>query len=171
MSATPAPVAHTPGPWTCFHCGETFTTRGLARDHFGFDPSCDPACRIKVGAERGLVMALRKAEADCDEMRGLLHDEASEAYRLYAAQATRHRDQVMTAEEHGYERGLADGRGIAAAEGDLLGDCLDQIRAALAELDNVTASTDTEADYLGCAENRLRDLLSRAGKLKGADHG
>lgn len=160
MSATPAPVAHTPGPWTCFHCGETFTTRGLARDHFGFDPSCDPACRIKVGAERGLVMALRKAEADCDEMRGLLHDEASEAYRLYAAQATRHRDQVMTAEEHGYERGLADGRGIAAAEGDLLGEAL----KALAKC--------AEAPFSGwtIAQAIARDVLSRAGKLKAVDH-
>lgn len=96
--------------WTCFHCGETFTTPGSARDHFGFDPSCDPACRIKLGAERGLVMALRKAEADCEEMRRLLHDEASEAYRLYASQATRHRDQIMAAEESGYEKGLTDGR-------------------------------------------------------------
>ena len=49
--------------FTCFHCGETFTTRGSARDHFGFDPSSEPGCRIKLGAERGLIMALRKAEA------------------------------------------------------------------------------------------------------------
>lgn len=99
-----------PESWTCFHCGETFTTRGHARNHFGFDPSCDPACRIKIGAERGLVMALRKAEADCEELRRLLHDETCEAYRLYAAQTTRHRDQIMSAEEAGYEKGLADGR-------------------------------------------------------------
>lgn len=170
MPDAPAPVAHTPGPWTCFHCGETFTTRGLARDHFGFDPSCDPACRIKVGAERGLVMALRKAEADCDEMRGLLHDEASEAYRLYAAQATRHRDQVMTAEEHGYERGLADGRGIAAAEGDLLGEMTERLRWAIQKLDDCGESVDFS---IGMARSLAdcRAILSRAGKLKGADHG
>lgn len=102
--------------WTCFHCGETFTTPGIARDHFGFDPSCDPACRIKAGAERGLVMALRKAEADCDELRHLLHDEASEAYRLYAAQTTRHRAQLMATEEAGYEKGLGDGRSEALAQ-------------------------------------------------------
>lgn len=96
--------------WTCFHCGETFMTVGAARNHFGFDPSSDPACRIKIGAERGLVMALRKAEADLEEMRRLLHDESSEAYRLYAAQTSRHRDQLMAAEEAGYEKGLHDGR-------------------------------------------------------------
>ena len=49
--------------WTCFHCGETFRTPGSARDHFGCTPASDLACRIKAGDERGLLMALRKAEA------------------------------------------------------------------------------------------------------------
>jgi len=49
--------------WTCFHCGDTFTTPGAAQDHFGCEPSNDPACKIKVGEERGLVMALRRAES------------------------------------------------------------------------------------------------------------
>lgn len=104
--------------WTCFHCGETFKTPGAARDHFGFEPSADPACKIKIGAERGLVMALRKAERDCEELRRLLHDESCEAYRLYAAQTTRHNAQIMAAEEAGYERGLADGRATPTAEPD-----------------------------------------------------
>ena len=32
--------------WTCFHCGETFTRHQVnaARDHFGIDPECMPAC-------------------------------------------------------------------------------------------------------------------------------
>ena len=106
---------------TCFHCGETFTTVGSARNHFGFDLSADPACRIKVGAERGLVMALRKSEQDCEELRRLLHDEASEAYRLYASQGTRHREQLTTMEELGYERGLRDGRAEPPTEGCLHG--------------------------------------------------
>ena len=98
--------------WTCFHCGETLTTYGAARDHFGFDPSDDPACRIKLGGERGLVMALRKAENALTEMTALLHDESSEGYRIAAAQGSRHREQIMAAEEAGYERGLADGRAL-----------------------------------------------------------
>ena len=48
--------------WTCFHCGETFTTVGSAGDHFGADPSAPPACMIKVGEERGLVMYIRRLE-------------------------------------------------------------------------------------------------------------
>lgn len=101
--------------WTCFHCGETFTTPGSARDHFGFDPSADPACRIKLGAERGLLMALRKAEADIAELQRLLHDENSEAWRLLARDQSRHACQLAAAEEAGYERGLTDGRMEGAA--------------------------------------------------------
>jgi hypothetical protein len=32
--------------WTCFHCGETFTTWGAARDHFGATPGDKAACLI-----------------------------------------------------------------------------------------------------------------------------
>lgn len=133
--------------WTCFHCGETFTTPGSARDHFGFDPSSDPACRIKLGAERGLVMALRKAESDCEEMRRLLHDEASEAYRLYASQATRHRAQMMAAEESGYEKGLTDGR----VEADRASDACASVQRERDALIEVLA------DIAKVCEDRIQD--------------
>lgn len=57
--------------WTCFHCGETFTTPGSARDHFGAEPSAEPGCmvRVQVGQERGLLVALRKAEQLIAELR------------------------------------------------------------------------------------------------------
>ena len=55
--------------WVCFHCGERFTTPGSAADHFGARPTDQAACLIKVGEERGLVMALRKAEAEIRELR------------------------------------------------------------------------------------------------------
>lgn len=96
--------------WTCFHCGETFTTPGAARDHFGFDPASEPACRIKLGAERGLVMALRKAEAEVADAYSKLHDESGGAVGAMRAMATRHAAQLREIEEAGYERGLADGR-------------------------------------------------------------
>lgn len=99
--------------WTCFHCGETFATTDAARDHFGFDPSSDPGCRIKAGAERGLLEALRKAEAELTEAWRAIHDESTEAAKAYYAQQTRHRAQLMAVEEAAYERGLYDG--LAAA--------------------------------------------------------
>jgi len=99
-----------PHGWTCFHCGETFTTQGAARDHFGFEPSSDPACRIKLGAERGLVMALRKAEQEIADMRQDFANENTEAAKQHYSQMIRHNQQIIAAEEAGYERGLADGR-------------------------------------------------------------
>jgi hypothetical protein len=57
--------------WTCFHCGETFTTPGSARDHFGTHLYDKPGCllKVEVGEERGLLMELRKAQAKIDELR------------------------------------------------------------------------------------------------------
>jgi len=55
--------------WVCYHCGERFTKYGAARDHFGDRPDSDLACLIKAGDERGLVMALRKAEAALEAAR------------------------------------------------------------------------------------------------------
>jgi len=49
--------------WTCFYCGDTFTTQGSASDHFGGDPGATAGCKIKAGDELGLLMELRKAEA------------------------------------------------------------------------------------------------------------
>lgn len=96
--------------WTCFHCGETFTTVGAARDHFGFDPyECEPACRIKLGGERGLVMALRKAERAYLQAQEALHAESAEGLKALRVAEGRYRDQIVEAEQSGYDRGLSDG--------------------------------------------------------------
>ncbi len=58
--------------WVCFHCGERFTTPGAARDHFGERPDDGLACRIKAGEERGLVMALRRSQAETVEARTMV---------------------------------------------------------------------------------------------------
>ena len=57
--------------WTCFHCGETFTTPGSARDHFGATPEALPGCVLKIQGprERGLLMAIRKAEDEIERLR------------------------------------------------------------------------------------------------------
>ena len=59
--------------WVCFFCGERFTTLGGAEDHFGSRPTDIPACRIKVGSERGLVMELRKTQARVRELEQEVH--------------------------------------------------------------------------------------------------
>ena len=55
--------------WVCFHCGERFTTVGAAEVHFGARPTDMAACLIKVGEERGLVMELRRVQAELRELR------------------------------------------------------------------------------------------------------
>lgn len=100
--------------WTCFHCGETFTTPGSAKAHFGFDPSRDPGCRIKRGGERALLMELRKTEDEIERLNFELHNEGAEALKSMRAMMGRHRDQLADAEQAGYDRGLADGRTAAA---------------------------------------------------------
>ena len=57
------------GGWVCFHCGERFTTEGTAEDHFGARPTDMAACLIKVGGERGLVMELRRVQAELREVK------------------------------------------------------------------------------------------------------
>jgi len=61
-----------PHGWTCFHCGETFTTVGAAGDHFGNFQYTEPACRIKNGNEKGLLMAFRKMEDELRILRDVL---------------------------------------------------------------------------------------------------
>lgn len=100
----PAP----PHGWTCFHCGETFTTEDDARDHFGFDCSCDPACRIKAGEERGLVKALRNAEQEIVRLVGTLHCESAEAFRQLRRVQSQIGDHARDAEQAGYDRALRD---------------------------------------------------------------
>lgn len=92
--------------WTCFHCGETFTTPGAAREHFGPTPNAEPGCVIKVqpGGERGLLSALRKAEKELAAYR----DEDQTLAREITAMQSRHYDALMSAEEAGYARGLRD---------------------------------------------------------------
>lgn len=100
--------------WTCFHCGETFTTVGAARIHFGADQSAQPGCMAKVGlgAERGLLMALRKAE---ERIAKYMEDDTDlhrEIHRMQSQQS----DALRDAEEAGYERGLRDGIALRATD-------------------------------------------------------
>lgn len=94
--------------WTCFHCGETFKTPGAARDHFGFDPSSEPGCRIKAGSERGLLMALRRAEEEIARRRDDDGPTVAAVVDEMRRMQSRHADALRDAEEAGYERGLRD---------------------------------------------------------------
>lgn len=99
-----------PHGWTCFHCGETFTTVRGARTHFGAHPDAEPGClvRVALGAERGLLAALRKAEDECRRAWETVHGESTDAHKAMYAMQSRHADALRDAEELGYARGLHD---------------------------------------------------------------
>lgn len=101
--------------WTCFHCGETFTTIGAARDHFGSSEHSEPGCmiRVQIGEERGLLMALRRAEDQLARYR----NEDSDADRAMGAMVAKHATELRTAEEAGYAKGLRDAKAEASAQG------------------------------------------------------
>lgn len=92
--------------WTCFHCGETFTTPGAARDHFGGNLLELAGCQIKAGEERGLLMELRRAQAELERYRA----DDSDADRLYWVIQADHQVALRREEEKGYARGLEDAR-------------------------------------------------------------
>lgn len=95
--------------WQCFHCGEIFETVGSAREHFGFDQSSEPACRIKLGGERGLLGALREAEKAAAAAWTRVHEESGDIMQGWHAAERRHREALEEMEIIGYERGLRDG--------------------------------------------------------------
>ena len=92
--------------WTCFYCGETLKTFGAARDHFGSDPLAYAGCQIKAGEERGLLMAIRKAESELQAYR----NETDAASLAYYARQSAHAQELIAAEQSGYDKGLRDGR-------------------------------------------------------------
>ncbi|ASV44794.1 hypothetical protein PP899_gp49 [Agrobacterium phage Atu_ph08] len=97
-----------PTGWRCFHCDEVFYTEQDARLHFGMDQCSDPACKIKMGAEKSLLVALRRAETELQDAWAAIHNETTESAKAYYAQQSRHGEQLRAAEELGFERGIAD---------------------------------------------------------------
>lgn len=106
-----------PDGWRCFHCNEVFHDEHSARQHFGATEDREPACQIKLGAERSMLAALRRAEADAADAWFKLQNESGEAAQAYYAQASRHQEQLRAAEELGYERGLRDASPLPSSSG------------------------------------------------------
>lgn len=94
--------------WTCFHCGEHFRRDQVnaARNHFGATPDREPGCMLKVGDDRGILRALRAAEAELASYRA----EDSETHRAMHRMTAEHVQALWREEEKGYERGLRDAR-------------------------------------------------------------
>lgn len=132
-TSQPADGASVADGWRCFHCDEVFTDRQQAEDHFGSGEHCEAACRIKMGAERSLLKALRNVEQDAAAAWSAVHNETTDIAKAYHAQAARHHVQLQTVEEMGYARGLADARAEAlASQPQAAGQNADQRESAAA---------------------------------------
>ena len=104
------------GPWTCFHCDETFTTRREAKHHFGADEAETPICKVKGAGEWALLDALRKAIDERNKAWEAMGHEDTDCMRaLYAARVD-HATALVREEERGYAKGLADGLALGRAE-------------------------------------------------------
>lgn len=150
--------------WRCFHCDDVFTSERCAAAHFGRDESCEPACRIKAGAEGSLVVALRRAEKDAADAWAAIHNETTDSAKAYHAQASRHHEQLRITEELGYERGLADGRELSADE-------LSRLSSAHSEADELARKHLAELAASRAEVVGLREALEEAARrFEGLSH-
>ena len=92
--------------WTCFHCGETFTSELDARNHFGSHEGRMTACEIREAGEFAILRALRNVEDQLDRYRA----EDSDVLLAMASMQADHAQALRREEEIGYERGLRDAK-------------------------------------------------------------
>jgi hypothetical protein len=92
--------------WRCFHCGEVFTDRQAAADHFGVQiDGCADDVACKINATDGLLVStLREAQAELRQY----HEENNAAFREFYALGAEHAVALRREEEKGYARGLGD---------------------------------------------------------------
>lgn len=143
--------------WRCFHRDEVFTTEESARDHFGYTQFADPGCIIdKVAVEeggkpergRGLLMALRKAEAELARYR----EEDTDLHRAIHRLQGEHATALRREEERGYDRGLRDARHVEPLTPQ---DCADLQRAAR----YLASNNDADGEMSGAEANRIATVL------------
>lgn len=145
IPAAPAPEKS----WRCFHCDEIFTTVDAAREHFGADEICEPACKIDVEEYRRLEAQQASCRAECCE----------EAKRYHAAEDDRRR-ALIAEEQKGYDRGLADGiastPAAPAPEGEIEAALEMGMRCAQALLDEGYDGYWSEIEKIGAALAPIR---------------
>lgn len=89
--------------WRCFHCDEVFYSRETAAEHFGYDESCTPACKLS-GTARHLVSIIRDQER---ELRSYRSEDTKLLRAIWSMEAD-NRQALIREEEKGYNRGVRD---------------------------------------------------------------
>lgn len=91
--------------WRCFHCGDVFTDRQHAREHFGIDPTAEPGCvEVLRHGEGHLLKRILALETDLAQYRA----EDSDIIRWAQGKEADHAQALVRAEEAGYAKGVAD---------------------------------------------------------------
>ena len=87
--------------WVCFHCGERFTTPGGAAIHFGRTPESTAGC-LKAGEERGLLMEIRRLEAEIMRLKHICSscDQKLRSKRAWADHPRRQPERGRSAGRH-----------------------------------------------------------------------
>lgn len=103
--------------WTCFHCGETFTDKGSAAEHFGPTPQWEPAC--VDGARNGdgeLLKRARSAERDAEALAArATRAEEEEEYAIgQLSSLGRHFPGAVSVYEAWCQFHVMEGRALAA---------------------------------------------------------
>jgi len=155
------PNAAEPVAWTCFHCDDTFHSEDKAREHFGPHEGRTPACQIK-GSEGGLIRALREAEEEAEKAWSAVHSEGAEGLLAYRGNLSRHHAALRSAEETGYEKGLADGRAHPPAPESGHGLTMGDYRVAIGSLRPPAPQDDASADVRGLVEVTQADREAAA---------
>jgi hypothetical protein len=105
------------GPWTCFHCGETFTDVAAAMVHFGATPGAEPGCLLQV-PDGGLLARLRELELENEKLRAeneQLDHEASSWHGM-AAELARCFEGAKTVHQASLVLDAMEGRALAAEQ-------------------------------------------------------
>lgn len=91
--------AEMPIEWRCFHCGDVFTDRDEAREHFGETLDDEPICQVTAERYRAVERELQTFQNEADATSKTFYDIGHRA-------AIAERD----AEQKGYDRGIADAK-------------------------------------------------------------
>jgi len=125
--------------WRCFHCGEVFSSRKYAAEHFGAEEGDVPACRLSH-SEGHLITYIRKLQRELASYRR----EDNLVLRAWDARVMEGVDAVRRAEETGYNRGVQDAKKMFEEE------------LAAARRDGEAVRRDTLMDFKAWAEGRWR---------------
>ena len=91
----------TANEWRCFHCDEVFYDSESAAAHFGSSECAEVACKISD-------KELRQLQWELDRYR----DEDGPKDRELAVMRSKHAQELLRAEEAGYDKGLQDGKNL-----------------------------------------------------------